>query len=62
MSALAYPAMPPVAYFGIESGGLNLAIDLLIVFVVVLYFSLIYWTYADARRRIRRRCSRSSAR
>jgi Double zinc ribbon len=40
------------AYFGIESSGLNLAIDLLILFVVVLYFSLIYWTYADARRRI----------
>jgi hypothetical protein len=40
------------AYFGIESSGLNLAIDLLIVFVVVVYFSLIYWTYADARRRI----------
>jgi hypothetical protein len=44
--------MPPLAYFGIESSGLNLAIDLLILFVVVLYLSLIYWTYADARRRI----------
>jgi Double zinc ribbon len=44
--------MPPIAYFGIESSGLNLAIDLLILFVVVLYLSLIYWTYADARRRI----------
>ncbi len=41
-----------LAYFGIESNGLNLAIDLLILFVVVLYFALIYWTYADARRRI----------
>ncbi len=41
-----------LAYFGIESTGLNLAIDLLILFVVVLYFALIYWTYADARRRI----------
>jgi hypothetical protein len=40
------------AYFGIESSGLNLAIDLLALFVVVVYFSLIYWTYADARRRI----------
>jgi hypothetical protein len=40
------------AYFGIESSGLNLAVDLLILFVVVLYLSLIYWTYADARRRI----------
>jgi len=44
--------MPPFAYFGIESSGLNLVIDLLILFVVVVYLSLIYWTYADARRRI----------
>jgi Double zinc ribbon len=44
--------MLPFAYFGIESSGLNLAVDLLILFVAVLYFSLIYWTYADARRRI----------
>ncbi len=44
--------MVPLAYFGIESSGLNLVIDLLILFVVVLYFALIYWTYADARRRI----------
>ncbi|HEY7836094.1 MAG TPA: zinc ribbon domain-containing protein [Solirubrobacteraceae bacterium] len=44
--------MPPLAYFGIESSGLNLVIDLLILFVAVLYLSLIYWTYNDARRRI----------
>jgi hypothetical protein len=44
--------MLPLAYFGIESSGLNLAVDLLILFVAVLYFSLIYWTYADARRRV----------
>jgi hypothetical protein len=44
--------MPPLAYFGVESSGLSLVIDLLILFVVVLYLSLIYWTYADARRRI----------
>jgi Double zinc ribbon len=44
--------MPPPAYFGIQSSGLSLAVDLLILFVVVLYLSLIYWTYADARRRI----------
>src|SRR5271156_1210269 len=40
------------AYFGIESSGLNLAVDLLILFVIVLYLSLIYWPYADARRRV----------
>src|ERR1700746_483100 len=44
--------MPPIAYFGIESSGLSLAIDLVILFLVVLYLSLVYWTYADARRRI----------
>ncbi|HST54505.1 MAG TPA: zinc ribbon domain-containing protein [Solirubrobacteraceae bacterium] len=44
--------MTPLAYFGINSSGLNLVIDLLILFAVVLYLSLIYWTYADARRRI----------
>jgi hypothetical protein len=44
--------MLPLAYFGIESSGLTLVIDLLILFVVVLYLSLIYWTYTDARRRI----------
>jgi hypothetical protein len=44
--------MPPIAYFGIESSGLNLAIDLLILFVAVLYIATIYWTWADARRRI----------
>ena len=44
--------MPTLAYFGIESSGLNLVIDLLILFVVVLYLSLVYWTYTDARRRI----------
>jgi hypothetical protein len=44
--------MLPLAYFGIESSGLNLAVDLLILFFAVLYLSLIYWTYADARRRI----------
>jgi Double zinc ribbon len=44
--------MLTLSYFGIESSGLNLVIDLLILFIVVLYLSLIYWTYADAKRRI----------
>jgi hypothetical protein len=44
--------MLPLAYFGIESNAFNLVIDLLILFAVVLYLSLIYWTYADARRRL----------
>jgi hypothetical protein len=44
--------MATLAYFGINSSGLTTAIDLVIVFAIVLYLSLIYWTFADARRRI----------
>jgi len=44
--------MLPLAFFGIESSGLNLAVDLIVVFLVVLYLALAYWTYADAQRRI----------
>ncbi|HEY1457590.1 MAG TPA: zinc ribbon domain-containing protein [Solirubrobacteraceae bacterium] len=44
--------MAILAYFGINSSGLTLTVDLVIVFAVVLYLSLIYWTLADARRRI----------
>jgi hypothetical protein len=44
--------MLPLAYFGIESNAFTTAVDLLIVTGAVLYLSLIYWTYADARRRI----------
>ena len=41
-----------LALFGIESSGLNLAVNLLVLFLVVIYLALVYWTYADARRRI----------
>jgi Double zinc ribbon len=44
--------MPPLAYFGVESHTFSLVLDLLIVFAAVVYCSLLYWTYADARRRI----------
>jgi RNA polymerase subunit RPABC4/transcription elongation factor Spt4 len=40
------------AIFGISNSGINLAIDLIILFLVVIWLSLVYWTYADARRRI----------
>lgn len=45
-------AMVPLAYFGIKSSAFSMAIDLIIVFLVVVYFALIYWTFTDARRRI----------
>ena len=40
------------AVFGINSDGLNTAVQLLILFLVVIWLALIYYTYADARRRI----------
>src|ERR1700760_1006285 len=40
------------AIFGISNSGINLAIDLLILFLVVIWLALVYWTYADARRRL----------
>ena len=44
--------MLSLAVFGISNSGINLAIDLLILFLVVIWLALVYWTYADARRRI----------
>jgi Double zinc ribbon len=44
--------MGALAVFGIENDGLNLAVNLLLLFLVVLWIALVYWTYADARRRI----------
>ena len=44
--------MAPLALFGIENGGLNLAVNLLVLSLVVVYVALVYWTYSDARRRI----------
>lgn len=40
------------ALFGISDGPLNLAVSLLVLFLVVVWLSLVYWTYMDARRRI----------
>ena len=38
--------------FGIENNGLNLAVNLLVFFLFVIYIALVYWTYADASRRL----------
>jgi hypothetical protein len=38
--------------FGIHNSTVNLVVDLLILFLVVIWLALLYWTYADARRRI----------
>ncbi|HYN90298.1 MAG TPA: zinc ribbon domain-containing protein [Thermoleophilaceae bacterium] len=41
-----------LAMFGIENSGLALAVNLLLLFLVVIWLALVYWTYSDARRRI----------
>jgi hypothetical protein len=45
--------MAALAIFGIENDALNLAVNVLILVLVVIWLALVYWTYADARRRIR---------
>ena len=45
-------SMPLLAIFGIENDGINLAINLLILFLVVVYLALIAYTYLDAKRRL----------
>ena len=44
--------MAPLAIFGIENHALSLAVNLLILFLVVLWLALVFWTWSDARRRI----------
>ena len=44
--------MPVLGIFGIDTGGLNLVVNLMIVCLVAVWFATIYWTYADARRRM----------
>jgi hypothetical protein len=41
-----------LALFGIKNGGLNLFVNLVVLFLVVVWIALIAWTYFDARRRI----------
>jgi Double zinc ribbon len=44
--------MPVVALFGITNSGLNLFVNLVVLFLVVVWIALIAWTFLDARRRI----------
>ena len=41
-----------LAIFGIDGGSIDLVIQLLVLFLIVTYVALIYWTYMDAKRRI----------
>ena len=40
------------AIFGITNDGLNLAVKLLLLFLAAIWLALVWWTYADARRRV----------
>ena len=44
--------MPFLTVFGIKNGTISAVVELIILFLVVVWLALIYWTYADARRRI----------
>jgi len=44
--------MLELAVFGINNNGLNTAVKVVILFLVVIWAALIFWTYADARRRL----------
>lgn len=44
--------MATLAVFGINNSGLSLAVNLVILFLVIVWLALIFWTFSDARRRI----------
>jgi RNA polymerase subunit RPABC4/transcription elongation factor Spt4 len=44
--------MLTLGVFGINSDGLDTAVKMLILFLVVIWLALVYYTYMDARRRI----------
>ena len=41
-----------LAVFGITNDTLNLVVELLLLFLIAVWFALVFWTYTDARRRI----------
>jgi hypothetical protein len=42
----------PIALFGIDNSGIGVAANLLVVFLIAIWFALVFWTYADSRRRL----------
>ena len=40
------------AVFGIDNDGLNTAVNVLLLVLVVIWLALVFWTFADARRRL----------
>ena len=44
--------MELLGVFGINNDGVNTALDVLLLVLVVLWIALVFWTFADARRRV----------
>ncbi len=44
--------MTTLAIFGIDNDALNTAVNVLLLVLVAVWFALLFWTFADARRRI----------
>lgn len=44
--------MPALAVFGIENDAVSMAVNLLLLFLIVLWLALVFYTYTDAKRRI----------
>lgn len=42
----------PLAYFGVSNPGVNLFINLVFLTALIIWIALIYWTRADAKRRL----------
>lgn len=41
-----------IGVFGIENDSVNIAVQVLLIVLVAIWLALVFWTYADARRRI----------
>src|SRR3954447_7444188 len=42
----------PIAIFGIDNDGVGVFANLLVIFLIAIWLALVFWTYADARRRL----------
>jgi len=52
VTKLATLMLPFATLFGIKNSTITLVVELVILFAVVFWLALVYWTWADARRRI----------
>lgn len=50
-TSAALAGAPPVALFGVD-GDIGMVMNLLVVFLVAIWFALVFWTYSDSRRRL----------